>query len=185
MPASDIAPATGSSTSPPVSDSDPVISSPTPSYWLLKIREQTWEIRDFSVGEATWFTTYTLASGKRQEYALYLTLHAGDLLLVYAYESYHAVVGIMEVTEGAHTDPGKGEVISMKIKELFDPYIPIEAFYPGISAGDQLTAEDPRRLVSITAAEYNPNSRAKKSKTSGSILAPGLYFGRKSFQYAG
>jgi hypothetical protein len=151
---------------------DPASPTLAPTHWLLKIREQTWDIQDFIVGQGTWFTTYTLSSGKRPEYDLYLSLKPGDLLLAYAYENYHAVVGIMTVTEAAHTDFGKGEVVGMAITELFDPYIPVETFYPGIAAGDQLSDGHPNRLVPLTDAEYAQILGQKKSKAADQFWLP-------------
>jgi hypothetical protein len=155
-----------------VTDKNIYKTMPDKSYWLLKIRAQTWDVRSFKEGQITWFNTYDLQSQRRPEYELLLKAELDDLVIGYAYENYNAVVCIMQITHKVHNDPGRGEVVNMKIIKMIDPYIPLEDFQSNLQNGKDLEDVNSRRWFAITEEEYNAILLPKSGRTINRDLIP-------------
>ncbi len=123
-------------------------------YWVLKVRDRTWDVATFRVGQEVWFTTHDLQSVKRAEYESLLGAKRGDLVVGYADAPYTASVCIMELTREVHTDLGKGEMIGLTILEILTPPIPLTSYQSGISIADQLLDSNPIRWISISEQEF-------------------------------
>jgi hypothetical protein len=139
---------------------------PDSSFWVLKIREETWDIQTFKVGQQTWFTTHTLQSDKRPEYDQFLSIRPGDRIVAYAMRPLSASVAIMEVTEGVHSDLGKGEMISMVIREVLSPTVTLNEFASEISMVDKLSELSPTRLIRIGEKDFERMTRRRLQRGS-------------------
>jgi hypothetical protein len=126
----------------------------TKTFWVLKIRDETWDVHTFKVGQQTWFTTHTLQSERRPEYEQFHAVQPGDQIVAYAMAPYNAAVCLMEVTQGIHTDLGKGEVIAMVIREILSPAVPLNSFSSSVSIADKLSESVPARLIRITEEDH-------------------------------
>jgi hypothetical protein len=127
------------------------------NYWLLKMNTDSWKIEELKVLETTYFSGYYYKD-KRKEYERLVKVQPGDLVLGYAFGASSGLMGIMEVTDPLTADVGQGEIIKMKIMELFQPAVPFQRIkknVPEISGILENSSNPPELFFDLTPDLYN------------------------------
>jgi hypothetical protein len=129
-------------------DDSEVVEQPR-GYWILKLKTETWDIKHFKRGQRLWHGSHTARGIRRPEYDEYTKIKKGDRILGLAFGGFQAVVCAFEVDESLHTDAEKGEIIWIRITDIFNPYIQQNLFIGGILVDDRFQGKSAVRLIKI------------------------------------
>lgn len=129
---------------------------PSNKYWFLKLSPDSWSVANLIEGAETWFGTYLPKTGeKRPEYDLFSSVKAGDYALGYAVTNYDAVVCLFKVTQAAHSDQAKGEIISLVVERQISPPIHNTKFREIIDFTNHLGIDSQLRLFPLPPTTFD------------------------------
>jgi len=140
------------------------------AYWWLNINPKVWKVIDFEVGQEQTWTTHNDQGNKRNVYAHFQKVQAGDLVVGYETTPTKQVRAILEITEAAHVNEDNREVITLRVKEFVREELTLKQLQdvPELAAAEPLAAKM-GSLYRLTAAEFTAiQNRAQR------IAAPPL-----------